>query len=117
MDNIVFTPAAILDLLSKIDELNSYDISVTQTLDDKLQLSIGESTYIIDTTQAADVPVDENVAETIEDINLDAYENLDDDIDVDIYEDGQPIESGILKEIAKTLLVGGLVRIGSKLLK
>ena len=117
MDTILFTPASLLDLLSKIDELSEYEIGVAETIDGQLQLTIGESTYLIDNDNATDVSVDETVVESIEDVNLDAYENLDDDIDVTIYDEGEPIESGILKEVAKTLLVGGLVRLGSKLLK
>lgn len=117
MDTILFTPASLLDLLSKIDELSEYEIGVAETIDGQLQLTIGDSTYLIDNDNATDVSVDETVVESIEDVNLDAYENLDDDIDVTIYDEGEPIESGILKEVAKTLLVGGLVRLGSKLLK
>ena len=116
-NNIVFTPASLLDLLSKIDELSEYDIGLTETFDGDLQLTVGDSAYIIDSEDAVEVSVDESVADTIEDANLTAYENLDDSIDVEMYDENEPIESGILKEVAKTLLVGGLVRLGTKLLK
>lgn len=116
MSNILFTPASLMDLLSKIDELNDYDIGVTETLDDKLQIVIGDSIYVIDDNDATDIDVSQDVVEVVEDANLEAYESLDDSIDVAIG-DEQPIESGILKELAKTLLVGGLVRLGKKLLQ
>lgn len=115
MDGIVFTPASLIDLLSKIDELKDYDINVTETIDDQLQLSIGDSIYLIDNEDATPVQVSEDVVETVEDINIEAYENLDDSIDVEVGED-QPVESGILKEVAKSLLLGGMIRLSKKLL-
>ncbi len=115
MDGIVFTPASLIDLLSKIDELKDYDINVTETIDDQLQLSIGDSIYLIDNEDATPVQVSEDVVETVEDINIEAYENLDDSIDVEVG-DEQPVESGILKEVAKSLLLGGMIRLSKKLL-
>lgn len=116
MDKIVFTPASLIDLLSKIDELSEYDVGVTETLDDKLQLTIGDSIYIIDDSEAVDVPVDDSVIDAVEDANTEGYENLDDSIDVMVSED-TPVESGILKELAKTILVGGMVRLAGKFMK
>lgn len=116
MDSIVFTPASIIDLLSKIDELADYDISITETIDGGFQLTVGDSAYLIPDDAATDVSVPEEAVKTIEDANLEAYENLDDSIDVNMGAD-TPVESGILKEVAKTLLVGGIVRLGAKLLK
>ena len=119
MSNLVFTPASLIDLLSKIDELADYDIGIAETLDDNIQLTIGDSTYIIEADNAVEVEVDEDVAETIEDANTEAYENLDDSIEVESLDEEnlEPVESGILKELAKTLLVGGIVRVAGKLLK
>ena len=115
MDGIVFTPASLIDLLSKIDELKDYDINVTETIDDQLQLSIGDSIYLIDNEDATPVQVSEDVVEAVEDINIEAYENLDESIDV-LVGDEQPVESGILKEVAKSLLLGGMIRLSKKLL-
>lgn len=118
MDSLLFTPASILDLLSKIEELNQYEIGVAETLDEQLQITVGDSVYLIDASHATSVVVDDSVLETVEDANLDAYEHLDDSVDVTVYEDGeQPVESGILKEIAKSLLLGGMIRLSGKLLK
>lgn len=116
MSSLIFTPASLIDLLSQIDELADYDIGVTETIDDKLQLVIGDSTYIIDDSNVTDVTVDESAVEAVEDANETAYEQLDDSIEVSVGDD-QIVESGILKELAKTLLVGGVVRLGAKLLK
>lgn len=116
MDSILFTPASLIDLLSKIDELQDYDIGIAETIDNKLQLTIGESTYLIDDENATDISVDDSVVDTIEDANMEAYENLDETVDVS-YEEGEPVESGIVKELAKTLLVGGMIRLAGKLMK
>lgn len=117
MNSVVFTPASLLDLLSQIDELKEYEVGVTETLDGKLQLTVGDSTYIIDTENATTVSVEDSIVEQVEETNLDAYENLDDSVDVKVYDEGEPVESGILKELAKSLLLGGMVRLSGKLLK
>lgn len=111
MDTILLTPAALVDLLSQVDELKDYDIGVTESPNGDLQLQIGETTYSLNTQSAVDVVVDEDVAEEVADINEEAYEELGDEVDM------ETVESGILKEIAKTLLVGGLVRLTGKLMK
>lgn len=114
MDSILFTPAALIDLLSKIDELADTDIGITETIDGQLQLTVGESTYGIDTSDATTINVDEQTVDQVEDVNMSAYESLDETIDVSSPE---TVESGILKEIAKSLLLGGMIRLSSKLIK
>ena len=49
MENIVFTPASLIDLLSKIDELSEFNVGITETIDGDLQLEIGDSIYSIQT--------------------------------------------------------------------
>lgn len=114
MENIVFTPASLIDLLSKIDELSEFNVGITETIDGDLQLEIGDSIYSIQTEGAIDVTVDESVVNQIEIVNESAYESLSDDVDVEYLE---TIESGILKEAAKSLLLGGMLRLSAKLLK
>ena len=58
---IVLTPAALLDLLTQIDELKDKDIGVTQGLDGMLQLQIGNSIYEIREDNATEISVDESV--------------------------------------------------------
>lgn len=108
---ILFTSSAILDLLSKIEEFNQYDLSLSETLDGALQLQVGDSFYELNPDEiASDIQVEDKIVDEIATINEEAYENL--------IEDGsaedvpEPVESGLIKEIVKTLLVGGVVRMG-----
>lgn len=116
MDTIVFTPSALLSLLYQIDELKDKEIGIYESIDGGIRLSIGDSTYEISLDNVTDVDVDEEVVEEVEDVNVSAYEDMMDDQDMDIDINDQPVESGLLKEIAKTLFVGGLVRLGKKML-
>ena len=115
MDSILFTPASLIDLLSKVDELSDLEIGISETLDGGLQLTVGQSTYMIDTSDAREVRVDDSVVQAVEETNLQTYESLDDSVDVEMSD--TPIESGILKELAKSLLLGGLIRLSAKLAK
>lgn len=112
MDELLFTPAAVLDLLTQITELSNYEIEITEALDGQLQLSIGDSVYTI-ANESTDIKVDNAVVDDVSDVNTQAYESLSEQGDIDLL----PIESGIIKEVAKTLFVGGLVRLTTKLLK
>lgn len=110
MNTLLFTPAALLDFLSSIDELKDFDIGITESSGEDIQVQIGESTYSVDTSQATEVEVDEDVIDQVDEANEEAY----DELDVDTQEG---VEGGIIKEALKTLLVGGLVRMGAKVLK
>ncbi len=112
MDEIVFTPAAVLDLLTQIEELEDYEIGIKEGVSGKLQVTVGESVYTIDTNNVAEVHVDESTVNDVEDVNQDAYSSMSDSGEVEL----EPINSGIIKQFAKTLLVGGLVRLTSKIL-
>lgn len=115
MDEIVFTPASLIDILSQIDELKDLDVGISQTSAGDTQLQVGSSTYMIKPDDETKVYVDKSVVEDIEDANLTAYENLSDEFDVTA--DSQTIESGIIKELVKTLFIGGMVRLAAKTLK
>lgn len=110
MNTLLFTPAALLDFLSSIDELKDFDIGITESSSGDIQVQIGESIYNVDTSQATEVEVDEEVVDQVDEANEEAY----DELDVDTQDD---VEGGIIKEALKTLLVGGLVRMGVKVLK
>lgn len=107
-DELVFTSSAILDLLSQIEELNNYDIDLTETTAG-LKITIGNSVYNI--SSASEVEVDADVLDDISEINEAGFDELS-DLGVDI----DTVESGLVKEIAKTLAIGGLVRLTKKLL-
>lgn len=112
MDEIMFTPAAVLDLLTQIEELRGYDIGIDDS-SNMLRVTIGDSIYNINTRNTADISVDESVVDDVELVNQSAYDNLSDSGEVEL----EPINSGLIKQVAKTLLVGGLVRLTAKLLK
>lgn len=113
MDEVVFTPSALLDLLSQVDELSEYPVGVSTTLDENVQVTIGDSIYQIDCEQAEEVPVDGDVVEQVSNINEDAYQEI---IDEDEFEE-VPVESGLIKEMVKTLAIGGLARLAGRAAK
>lgn len=107
MEEIIFTSAGVLDLLSQIDELSGYDIDLNDN-NGNITLTIGESVYKIsrpgDTVEAP-----EEVVAEISEIADEAIANVSDG--------PAPVESGLVKELLKTLLVGGAVRLTTKILK
>ena len=124
MDVLMFTPAGVLDLLSKIEELQDLDIGVTEALDGSgLLIQIGESSYEVKMEDEKDILTDDAVLMEIDDANVEAYENLVDDGTIEMHDmedsgikdgDYESIESGFLTEVAKTLLIGGMVRFVGK---
>jgi hypothetical protein len=115
-EQILFTPASLLDLLSQIDELKELAIGLTVGLDGELVLQIGDSTYQIEPEKPLDIEVEQEVAEDVAEQNESAYEELVESSD-DIYVDEEIIEGGIYTESIKNMLVGGLVRLAGKYLK
>lgn len=105
MDELVFTPAAVLDLLSSIEELKEYDINFNET-GTGITLSIGDSQYEIASKDAEVVEVPEEVVEEVAEINEDNYEPY-----ISEEDEGEAVEGGIVKELLKTLAIGGLVRL------
>lgn len=113
---ILFTPSALLDFLIQIDELKDKVVSVTETADGDLQVEIGDSAYIVKTDSAKDVDVDQQAAEQVADLNMDAYSDIVEENSDASFEDVN-VEAGILAEIAKTLAIGGLARLNGKAVK
>lgn len=115
MDNeILFTPAALLDFLSQVEELSDKDISVDDN-GSSITITIGESTYEIKNSDAEEVEVAPEVVEEVADINESAYEEIE-DVEYTEIDDEETVEGGIISEALKTLAVGGMVRLTSKLL-
>lgn len=111
MDEILFTSAAVLEFLSKIDELKDKDLSIDKTLEDKIQITIGDSVYEISDDNATTVEVPEESLYEISDATVDAYEELlDEQSEIVQEETTENIEGGIIKELAKDLMLGGLIR-------
>ena len=117
MDNneILLTPAALLDFLRQVDELADKDISVDDT-GSALNITIGDSSYSIDFNQAEEVEVPTEVVDEVADINESTYEELDDVEYTEVPDDQEVVEGGIIKEALKTLAVGGLVRLAGKIM-
>jgi len=111
-DEILFTPAAVLDLLSQIAELDGQDISLAES-DGTVLITIGESAYEIPTSNAVDVPVEEEVIEQVAEANDEGYSNIDSDV---VVEESEAIEGGPIKELLKTLFLGGMVRLQNKMM-
>ena len=115
MDEVVFTPAAVLNLLMEIDELKVSPLGISETPDGQIQVEVGESRYILSDENTVDVPVDPVAVDMVDEANADAYQGMYDNINgIESYD---TIESGILGQLAKTLLIGGLVRLSSHVLK
>lgn len=112
MDQLVFTSASILDLLSNIDELKDKNINLTET-ESGISITIGESTYEINTANATEVEVDEEVVEEIDEVTSEAYSELSDN-GVDVQDE---VEGGPIKELIKTLMLGGMVKMTANMLK
>lgn len=116
MDNneILLTPAALLDFLRQVDELADKDISVDDT-GNALNITIGDSSYSLDLGNAETVEVPNEVVNEVAEINETTYEELD-DVEYTEIEDEDVVEGGIISEALKTLAVGGLVRLTGKIL-
>lgn len=124
-NEILFTPAALLDFLRQIDELADYDINVFDNEEFAL-ITIGDSQYRIDFKNAESIEVPEEVVDEVTDIVEETYDELGaegvelhDVKDVAITEDGnveEVVEGGVIKELLKTLAVGGMVRLTGKVL-
>lgn len=109
MAEVLYTSAAVVDLLSQINELQGKTIDINET-DSQAIITIDDTEYTIPYNNAAEIEVDDFVVDEVADITDSAYEDMDESAPDDI-------TSGILKELAKTLFVGGLVRLTGKLLK
>ena len=117
MDNneILLTPAALLDFLRQVDELADKDISVDDT-GSALNITIGDSSYSIDFSQAEEVEVPDEVVDEVAEINENTYEEIDDVEYTEVSDEEEVVEGGIIKEVLKTLAVGGMVRLAGKVL-
>lgn len=121
LNEVMFTSAAVLDLLLQIEELQDYTIGISETADGNLQLVVGQSVYLINGNESKTIQVEDEVVGEIEVTAEDAYNELlnnsieiDPNSEMDQFNDTDYIQSGIIKEIAKSLTLGGLIRFASK---
>lgn len=114
MEELLFTSASVLDLLSNIEELKDKNLDLEET-ESGVVITIGETSYEIKASEATEVEVDESTIEEIDNITSEAYEELSTQgVSVDSKED---VEGGPIKEFFKTLLLGGMLRLTSNMLK
>lgn len=114
MEQVLLTPSALLDFLLQVDELGDMTVSVSETADGNIQVLIGDSLYSIDCSNAEQVEVEPEAVDQVSDINEEAYEDIVDSND-NVEEVG--VEAGLIKELVKTLAVGGLARLAGKAVK
>lgn len=113
-EQLMFTPAAILDLLSQIDELSDAPVGLSETIDNKIQITIGDSTYILECPSDVSIDVEPEIIDTIDEVNLETYQDLIDSDTVEYIDDEEPVTGGIIKEGIKSLLLGGMIRFANK---
>lgn len=113
-EELVLTSAGLLELLLNIDEFKDFDFGLVESLDNNLQLQVNDSYYTIQPENTSEnVEIDEDSLNQITQINDEAYQEL---LDNDQVSEQEPIESGLIKELVKTLAIGGLVRLGKNLI-
>ena len=125
MEQNLITTSGLLEILLNIDELSEYPIDVQETTDGNISITIGNSSYVAVTSESAitmnATPED---ADLISELNEEVYEEIveeysDNNVDLDDYNPNMPedtVESGLLKDIAKTFLLGGAIKLAKKLL-
>lgn len=114
-NEILLTSASLLDFLRQIDELSDKDIILNED-DSAIAVTIGDSTYSINKSEAEEVEVPDEVVDEVAEINESTFEELDDVEYTPETTDEETVEGGIISEALKTLAVGGMVRLTSKLL-
>ena len=113
-EELVLTSAGLLELLLNIDEFKDFDFGLVESLDNNLQLQVNDSYYTIQPENTSEnVEIDEDSLNQISQINDESYQEL---LDNDQVSEQEPIESGLIKELVKTLAIGGLVRLGKSLI-
>lgn len=112
----LFTASGLLDMLLQIDEFKYYQLDISSDGLGNLQLHVNDSIYMFKAVDSVNIPVSDTQFEAVQDCAESTYEAILDDIDYDS-SDLQSVNSGLLKQLVKTLLVGGMVRITNKLLK
>lgn len=107
---LVLTPSALLAFLSQIEELNQLDIQLEEN-DSSISIKIGNNTYSLESNE--ELIVEDELVDTLDSINEEGYQEVDEEaISRSIeYADAETVEGGIIKELIKTLAIGGLVRL------
>lgn len=109
---LVLTPSALLTFLANIEELRDLDIDMVES-DSTIQVKIGESIYTLESPEDSEIQINGDAVEELDDINEEGYDELANEDVIDHLEEveGDVVEGGVIKELIKTLAVGGLVRL------
>lgn len=108
-DTLVLTPSGLLTFLVEIEELKGENIYLSET-DDGIVVTIGDSSYTLKSPAESEISIDSEAVDEIDEINEIGYDDIAEDLD-ESFENSEEIEGGIIKELVKTLAVGGLVRL------
>lgn len=103
-DKLVLTGAGLLEFLNQIDELKDKNLEIIE-MADGLHVTIGDSTYVLQCETNNTIEVTDDLVDTINDIDIESYDEFAEDLD------DEPVEGGLIKELIKTLAIGGLVRL------
>ena len=108
-DQVLFSAASLLTILSSIEELDAEQIDL-DTDESGITVSIDGNEYRFDynNESTADIEVSEDDLKETEAVIEQESESQ---------EEPEEIEAGIISGLLKTLAVGGLVRLTGKLLK
>lgn len=110
---ILFTPSSLVDFLTQVDELKDVNIGVNDD-GENISISIGDSTYQITPKSVTNIDVpDEDVDQACQ-ANDSNYDYLEQSGSIEM---NDSVESGIIKQLLKTLAIGGMVRLAAKELK
>ena len=102
-ETLILTPSALFQFLSQVDELKDKEIQVEDN-GQSIDIRIGDNSYSLQPeTQLAEV--DSELVDVIDEINFEGYQEVSSD------QDNEVVEGGLIKELIKTLAIGGLVRL------
>lgn len=110
---ILFTPSSLVDFLTQVDELKDVNIGVNDD-GENVSISIGDSTYEINPKSVTDIDVSGDDVDQACQANESNYDELEESGSIEI---DDSVESGIIKQLLKTLAIGGIVRLAAKELK
>lgn len=110
---ILFTPSSLVDFLTQVDELKDVNIGVNDD-GENFSISIGDSTYQINPKSVTNIDVSDDDLDQACQANESNYDELEESGSIEV---NDLVESGIIKQLLKTLAIGGIVRLAAKELK
>ena len=110
---ILFTPSSLVDFLTQVDELKDVNIGVNDD-GENVSISIGDSTYQINPKSVTNINVSDDDLDQACQANESNYDELEESGSIEL---NDSVESGIIKQLLKTLAIGGIVRLAARELK